>query len=159
MRLLLVLFGLYSLCEARVAFNKDTGGLQQHLHHHQEEDNSIENQDQEEELLEQIFDEIKKQSSSHHHIVERINQDVDVDEDMEELLDEIYNPKHQPEKAPEEEEDQLVLLTDERDLELLNALNSLESILSFSPEHDKSFMRRRRSADQDQKLLDAMEAI
>ena len=159
MRLLLVLFGLHSLCEARVAFIKDTGGLQQHLHHHLEEDKSIENQDQEEELLEQIFDEIKKQSSSHHHIVERINQDVDVDEDMEELLDEIYNPKHQPEKTPEEDEEQLVLLTDERDLELINALNSLESILSFSPEQDQSLMRRRRSADQDQKLLDAMEAI
>ena len=76
---------------------------------------------------------------------------VGVDEDMEELLDEIYN---YPVETSVEDQDHL-----ERDLELINALNSLESILSFDPEHDQSLIRRRRSADQDQKLMDAMDAI
>ena len=147
-----MLFGLHSLCQARVAFNKDNGAL-----HHHHGDNSLQNP--EEELLEQIFDEIQKQSTSHIHVEERFNDGVGVDEDMEELIDEIYNPKHQPEKTSVEDEDELEIMTDERDLELLNALNSLESILSFSPDHGQSFMRRKRSADQDQKLLDAMEAI
>ena len=77
------------------------------------------------------------------------------DEDMEELFEEIFSLDSDSGSingVPRE--DKFEVTTDENDLELLNALNSLDSLLSMS--HGS---RRRRSVAQDQLLLEAMASI
>ena len=77
------------------------------------------------------------------------------DEDMEELLEEIFNPDSDSGiTSGVPRGDKFEVTTDENDLELLNALNSLDSLLSMS--HSS---RRRRSVAQDQLLLEAMANI
>ena len=104
-------------------------------------------------LVDQIFEEIQEQalnSPPDHTRVVHV-----ADEDMNELIEEIYKyPSRSPVSNSDEEEG--VVVSSHEDLELINALNSLESILNMNQE---SLKRRRRSVAQDQMLMDAVETI
>ena len=90
-----------------------------------------------EDLVEQIIVEMKDHSN--HHVTDAAGTIQGVDEDMEELLDEIFNLES-GRTTSHSHEGKFEVVTDEMDLELLNALNSLDSLLSMN--HGS---RRRRS--------------
>ena len=108
-------------------------------------------------LAEQIIEEINEQSINPNDGNAKITQD----KEMEDLLEEIFRqPRPSTSRSLHSDFRHPVGPTsekDQRDEELLKALNSLELILSM--ENEENSGRERRSISQDQTLMEAVETI